>query len=51
MTVKMYLFTLVSQGVSMPGMGGQYAPEYPAKIHDNFQYTRKTIKIRSCKGR
>lgn len=29
MTVKMYLFTLVSQGVSMPGMGGQYAPEYP----------------------
>ena len=31
MTVKMYLFTLVSQGVSMPGMGGQYAPEYPVK--------------------
>jgi len=29
MTVKMYLFTLVSRGVSMPGMGGQYAPEYP----------------------
>jgi len=34
MTVKMYLFTLVSQGVSMPGMGGQYAPEYPSTMID-----------------
>jgi len=29
MSVKTYLLNLVSQGVSMPGMGGQYAPEYP----------------------
>lgn len=37
MTVKMYLFTLVSQGVSMPGMGGQYAPEYPPKTPSNTE--------------
>ena len=36
MTVKMYLFTLVSQGVSMPGMGGQYAPEYPTSYTKSF---------------
>lgn len=30
MSVKTYLFNLVFRGVSMPGMGGQYAPEYPA---------------------
>lgn len=29
MSVKTYLFNLVFRGVSMPGMGGQYAPEYP----------------------
>lgn len=31
MSVKTYLFNLVFRGVSMPGMGGQYAPEYPSK--------------------
>ena len=30
MTVKMYLFTLISQGSVCPEWGGgQYAPEYP----------------------
>lgn len=29
MTVKIYMLTLAFQGVSMPGIGGQYAPEYP----------------------
>ena len=34
MSVKTYLFNLVFRGVSMPGMGGQYAPEYPG-LHMN----------------
>jgi hypothetical protein len=32
MSVKTYLLNPVVQGVSMPGMGGQYAPEYPKMI-------------------
>jgi hypothetical protein len=46
MTVKMYLFTLVSRGVSMPGMGGQYAPEYPnivVKQNNTIEQNQKEI--------
>ena len=45
MTVKMYLFTLVSQGVSMPGMGGQYAPEYPNYILGGCQIDATGLEI------
>ena len=47
MTVKMYLFTLVSRGVSMPGMGGQYAPEYTpsADFEKSGQYPDGTVFI------
>jgi hypothetical protein len=37
MTLKMYLFTLVSRGGSMPGMGGQYAPEYPVNDYQRIE--------------